>query len=281
MVIDFEYASANVPGLEFANHFVSDITSIISSVLTLEMTSQTEWCYNYHDPDTPYALDSRNYPTPDEQRRFIKSYVQHRPQFHPRASMTPTVAPNQGQSASISSFMLDSRAPPAQVAEEERRRAEAAEAEVQRLMDETRLWRVANSAQWVAWGVVQAKVPGMDQALPRPNASHSDLDKSPSQSPQRKAVPPPSADIGIEPSSPGLAVTSSEGRDKVPEGLIAKDLQGRSNMATEVDDEEGFDYLGYAQERAMFCWGDLIRLGIVRKEELPSDLIQKAKVIDY
>ncbi|KFY06257.1 hypothetical protein V492_08097, partial [Pseudogymnoascus sp. VKM F-4246] len=35
VVIDFEYASANTPGLEFANHF-------------------TEWCYNYHDPSTPH-----------------------------------------------------------------------------------------------------------------------------------------------------------------------------------------------------------------------------------
>ncbi|TVY62316.1 Choline kinase, partial [Lachnellula suecica] len=31
VVIDFEYASANTPGLEFSNHF-------------------TEWCYNYHSP---------------------------------------------------------------------------------------------------------------------------------------------------------------------------------------------------------------------------------------
>ena len=28
-------------------------------------------------------------------------------------------------------------------------------------MDETRMWRLANTAQWVAWGIVQAKVPGM------------------------------------------------------------------------------------------------------------------------
>jgi choline kinase len=30
---------------------------------------------------------------------------------------------------------------------------------VKELLDEARLWRPANSAQWVAWGVVQAKVP--------------------------------------------------------------------------------------------------------------------------
>ena len=35
------------------------------------------------------------------------------------------------------------------------------EEEAGRLMAETRLWRLANSAQWVAWGIVQAQVPGM------------------------------------------------------------------------------------------------------------------------
>lgn len=36
VVIDFEYASANVPGLEFANHFVSNPNSPTNLSLTLE-----------------------------------------------------------------------------------------------------------------------------------------------------------------------------------------------------------------------------------------------------
>lgn len=35
----------------------------------------------------------------------------------------------------------------------------------ERLLGETRLWRIVNSAQWVAWGVVQANVPGMPRSV--------------------------------------------------------------------------------------------------------------------
>ena len=61
--------------------------------------------------------------------------------------------------------MLDSRGPPNSYDAEEAAREESVKKEVDRLMKETRLWRVANSAQWVAWGIVQAKVPGMEEAL--------------------------------------------------------------------------------------------------------------------
>lgn len=57
--------------------------------------------------------------------------------------------------------MLDARVQPAGGwREEERRREERAEERVRGLLEETRLWRTANSAQWVAWGIVQAKIPG-------------------------------------------------------------------------------------------------------------------------
>lgn len=51
----------------------------------------------------------------------------------------------------------------------ERSNEEAHDAEVKFLMHQTRLWRVINSAQWVAWGIVQAKTPGMEEALAEGN----------------------------------------------------------------------------------------------------------------
>lgn len=57
--------------------------------------------------------------------------------------------------------MLDARVPPGGWKEEEKKREEATEQRVQELMEETKLWRTANSAQWVAWGIVQAKIPGL------------------------------------------------------------------------------------------------------------------------
>jgi choline kinase len=154
MVIDFEYAAANIPGQEFANHF-------------------SEWTYNYHDAKAPWACNANMYPKPDAQRRFLKAYVDHRPQF-PHASSTPRLTPADGgahfspslmptnSSSSIKDFMLDSRAPPGGWTAADQERDEQTEKRVRDLLEETRLWRPVNSAMWVAWGVVQAKVPGLD-----------------------------------------------------------------------------------------------------------------------
>jgi choline kinase len=49
----------------------------------------------------------------------------------------------------------------------------------------------------------------------------------------------------------------------------------------EPQEDEEFDYLSYAHERAMFAWGDAIRLGIVAKEDLPESLHEKIKYVEY
>ena len=245
IVIDFEYASANVPGLEFANHF-------------------TEWCYDYHSSKS-YALNTNRYPTPEEQHRFLKAYVQHRPPIRTRPSMSPLVGPSHATSSSISAFMLDSRAPMAQI-EEEKRQDEAMESEVRKLMEETRLWRIANSAQWVAWGIVQAKVPGMDEAL--------EAQKSSTPTAKDTIIRAPQSQLNTDPLSQENEELARDEHEKRPES--------RDEVLEDGDEEaEEFDYLGYAQERAMFFWGDVLQLGIVKKEDLPEELLKKVKVVDY
>ena len=101
----------------------------------------------------------------EEQRRFLGAYVQHNPPLQSRPSATPRQSSTVGPSSSVSAFVLDSRAPTAQYADEERERENLLESHIQRLQRETRLWRVANSAQWVAWGIVQAKVSGMEDGV--------------------------------------------------------------------------------------------------------------------
>ena len=261
MVIDFEYAAANMRGLDFANHF-------------------TEWGYNYHDEKIPYGFKPSGYPTPEEQRRFIKAYVEHRPEYaHPGAS-TPTLTPlatppvgpttpslgpttvsstggpapasasGGGPSSSIVEFMLDARVPPGGWREEERRREDQVEQQVAELMEETRLWRVANSAQWVVWGVMQAKIPGFD-----PAARDGDDD--------------------------------GDGNDVAVEGgeqQQQKEDVGESGTETDSEpevEEEAFDYLGYARERAMFFWGDCVAMGLIDAEELPEDVRANLKIVKY
>lgn len=245
IVIDFEYASANVPGLEFANHF-------------------TEWCYDYHS-SRPYALHANRYPTPEEQHRFLKAYVQHRPPIQTRPSMSPLLGASHGPTSSISTFMLDSRAPMAQI-EEEKRQDEAVESEVKKLVTETRLWRIANSAQWVAWGIVQAKVPGMDEAL---EAQRNSTPKS-----EATIIQAPEARLDSDPLSQENGRLAQDAHEKRPESREEVPEEGH-------EEEEGFDYLGYAQERAMFFWGDVLQLGIVKREDLPKELLNKVKVVKY
>lgn len=257
VVIDFEYASANTPGLEFANHF-------------------TEWCYNYHDPEKSWACNTKNYPTVEQQTRFLRSYVNHRPQFNPRASATPKMNPMDPTSrGSIGEFLLDSRTPGGSNLDlgasmydykaEEALLEKHTERQVQELMQEARIWRVANSAQWVAWGIVQAKVPGLDAETILPEAALSEE---------------PEPIIDGEESIKRIEATD----DKRPEGLKAEALLagGSPKEAESLEDEEDeFDYLAYAQDRARFFWGDLVGLGIVDKKDLPTSLIEKLKIVDH
>ncbi|WPH03502.1 choline kinase [Acrodontium crateriforme] len=263
VVIDFEYSSANVRGLEFANHF-------------------TEWCYNYHDARKPYACNTACYPTLEEQDRFIRAYIRHRPQFNistpkleAQTAPPPPTDNRPRPTTNISDFMLDARKPqsststptlpstpstpappttqtPAPLADPVQQARE--DAEVKRLMHETRLWRLANTTQWVAWGIVQAKVHGM------PDFAHS--------------ASATKMETGLQ-------------EDLGERAEIYRELAGDQNpdeavLDTDEDEqEEEFDYLGYAQHRAMFFWGDAVQLGLVKLEDLPDAVKEKIKMVPH
>ncbi|PSR94025.1 choline kinase [Coniella lustricola] len=239
IVIDFEYASANLPGLEFANHF-------------------TEWAYNYHDATAPFACNvDQSYPTLEEQQRFVKAYINHRPKPVTSSSSvsdevtpcgTPLLDAQQTptpSSSSIVEFMLDARVPPGGWKEEERRATEMLDTQIKELLGETRLWRAMNSAQWVAWGIVQAKIPG-----------YTDLSEN-------------AGENGSAPPSPVGSEATIVGES------------GNTAAAAAAVEEEGFDYLAYAHDRALFFWGDCVQLGLIKLEELPESLRKRVKLLDY
>jgi choline kinase len=144
--------------------------------------------------------------------------------------------------------------------EEEKRREADAERQVQFLLEETHIWRVANSAQWVAWGIVQAKLPA-----DCPSAASEDVPEVITEEPEQ--------------------IVNGEHRDKRPEGLVAEALLNGENVkeaeAEGEGEEDAFDYLAYAKERAMFFWGDVVSLGIVKREELPEGLVRGLKIVEY
>jgi len=131
--------------------------------------------------------------------------------------------------------MLDARVPQGGWKEEELKRDADVEKRVKELVDETKLWRIANSAQWVSWGIIQAKIPGFQL----------------SDSPEDGAT--------------GNVTAGEDG-----------------NVEEEETDADGdFDYLAYAQERALFFWGDCVSLGLISAEELPEVVRPKIKYVKY
>jgi choline kinase len=174
--------------------------------------------------------------------------------------------------------MLDSRAPPGEkYSEQEAQRERQTEEEARRLMAETKLWRLANSAMWVAWGIVQAHVPG----LPDFDAEEKKSNANDSAAELESAT----TDIRAE--------AEAEAEEEMRAGSVSKEEEEeeeRQNPATKAEedadiyksqDEEEFDYLAYAQDRAMFLWGDAIRMGIIKGEELPEDVRQRVKMVEY
>jgi choline kinase len=148
-------------------------------------------------------------------------------------------------------------------AEEERQREAQIEKQVNALLEETRIWRLANSAQWVAWGIVQATVPELDD-------KDDDVPSSPdtvTDTIELVTSPAPLAESNEN---------NSHVTEKRPQGLHAEALKdGESEKKIEHDadveeEEDEFDYLAYAQHRALFFWGDVVALGLMKREELPD-----------
>ena len=165
--------------------------------------------------------------------------------------------------------MLDSRAPQTSYAEEERQREQEVTKEVNSLMHETKLWRVANHAHWIAWGIVQAKVDGL------PDGKGYELPRTSNQDSTSLTG------IGSDSISLDTECSVESAHSKRPEGFVAEALADGNEMPHDEDDEEEFDYLGYAQERAMFFWGDVVSMGLVKKEDLPRDVVDKLKLVQY
>lgn len=121
------------------------------------------------------------------------------------------------------------------------------DADIRELMRHTRMWRVMNSAQWVAWGIVQAKAPGMQEGI-------AEMEKA-----------------------------SHNGSHENGHEQNGKDETKRPPVDPDVDEEDGFDYLAYAQDRAMFFWSDLLALNLVNADELPAPMVEhiRTRSIDY
>jgi choline kinase len=168
--------------------------------------------------------------------------------------------------------MLDARVPAGGWKEEERKREEEAEGKVKALLEETRLWRTANSAQWVAWGIVQAKIPGLDTTSTSTTTTGSGATGS------GEGVAGVERKEGLE-----GALEAGEGNGVAAVENV-KGGKGGGVNAGEVECEDGgeeeFDYLSYAQERAFFFLGDCVLMGLVKPEELGEEVRRRIKLVE-
>lgn len=121
------------------------------------------------------------------------------------------------------------------------------EAGIRDLMRQTRMWRAMNSAQWVAWGIVQAKVPGMEEGIA------------------------------------GMDAVRRQDSNANGHNRIGNEEPKKPPVDSDVDGEDGFDYLAYAQDRALFFWSDLLALNLVNADELPAPMAEhiRARIVDY
>lgn len=186
--------------------------------------------------------------------------------------------------------MLDARGVPPPAKEVESAEAEtiaAEDAEVAALLRETRIWRLANSAQWVAWGIVQAKVAGMPDFSPQTSGT-----ATPTASTQSDSTADVEEHDAGEAQMAGSAHhgtlrggEASDPLDAEAQGLREDLLAKRPDPNEEGDEAETedaeFDYLAYARSRAMFFWGDALELGIVEEKDLPKDVLASVLRVGY
>jgi len=91
---------------------------------------------------------------------------------------------------------------------------------------------------------------------------------------------PESAPLGVPGGADaGAREDLGERADEYKE-LIRQQTSESGSKEAEEEHEE-FDYLGYAQHRAMFFWGDMLQMGLVKEDELPEDMKAKVKVVPY
>lgn len=125
---------------------------------------------------------------------------------------------------------------------------------------------------WVAWGIVQAHVPG----LPDFDA----VENGASDGPAATALDGATTDVEIEAEKEEEKTPAVSTKESEPIDEDKPELDQDADLFKSQDDEE-FDYLAYAQDRAMFVWGDLVGMGLVKMEDLPETLRQRLKIVEY
>lgn len=191
---------------------------------------------------------------------------------------TPGLRPTYTSSPRVAPLSLDTYTPsvPFSISKDDQIDEEL-EVEVQKLLHEARVWRIANSAMWVAWGIVQAKVPGLEAAVAGTSApvAHTSTTDPASDKNDKEAA------LNSDESTDDASTTPTQETVDVQQMLAATDQALQEVEVDEAADE--FDYLAYAQDRALFFWADILAIGLIKEEELPMEMLEhiKRRIVEY
>jgi choline kinase len=147
--------------------------------------------------------------------------------------------------------------------------AEHVDEEVDRLLQETTLWRAATSVLWVGWAIVQANLNEELAKLDMGNDDNLDVGEPPDLGSRRYS--------GLNEATPSTGAPFAGAGKCLPNGNVATARIGEKHAAKEKD---AFDYLGCARDRVLVFWGDVLSLGIVSASDLPEQLLQRIKFCD-
>ncbi len=84
-----------------------------------------------------------------------------------------------------------------------------------------------------------------------------------------------------DPPSEEVLAKQKESKMDRPEGREIEESHREGDDEEDQGGSDEFDYLAYAQDRALFFWGDCLQLGLVKKEELPEALLARVKTLTY
>ncbi|KAJ2129619.1 hypothetical protein GGF48_002357 [Coemansia sp. RSA 921] len=121
VVVDFEYAGYNYRGFDIANHFC-------------------EWMADYHRSSNPHLLDPSSYPTQEQQRGFLRTYVKSNAFLDANMRADPSVVESDDEGALRAVRLSEER-----VLEM-----------VLEMEQEVRVFVPASHLHWGVWGLVQA-----------------------------------------------------------------------------------------------------------------------------
>lgn len=202
-----------------------------------------EWMADYHTSPA-YTLDPALYPTLQETNNFLSEYIRFGKLINRREDV----------------IVFDH--------------------EVDALRKEVDQWRPMSHAMWSIWGIIQSlpaadKQDVVDQELKiKPRRKERDL----VQGMRSPFLPPSSPRIKRVSSykSPGYFATVMEHADDdftLGESAVAhlSTVCTEKHKEEEWMDEDTFDYNAYSRERIQLFYGDVVRMGIIPRDEVPME----------